>query len=168
MNKLFVLLFLSCNLYGQCKFEKDEFTGDITIKSKFKNIGADKEDIWTIGILPIEIQYYKFNAFHNLVFYPKFCCCLTTRPKDPIYLKFENDTIIKLFQTETTIANYILNSGWYDMFTCTVSKDVIDYLRDHKLIKIGIHQHTYNLNKNGQKFIPDMISCVENSKPSKK
>ncbi len=165
-----ILKFSLVYVFGQdCKKEIDEFTGDITYSAEKQKIGKTKG-------LPVYFFYFKvfyFGDSYRLLVNPEYGK-IKSIPKDAIiYLKFEDETIIKLTNRKANIGNHKSGESfsqgssvtiWYNSIWLKLSDDNVATIKQKKLMKIKCFYSTYEVKPKKGFMIKDAIECIDKIK----
>jgi hypothetical protein len=155
---------------AQCKVEVDEFTKDVTISNSMAKIGKNyngKIDI----IKFLSAQVYKLNSTFVLVLVPQFLDIQTIREGEIVYIKFTDESVIKLNVLKTSISKYtsgemfIQGSSttiWYNYLSFVLSDSDIQNIKTKKISKIRCGINDYKIKKRDSNILSEQLNCIIN------
>jgi hypothetical protein len=136
--------------HSQCsvKVSTNEYTQEKKIKTGFLKFRS--------GMVSIE----KVDSIYVMCLMLNSSIYLTIDKGDIIYLKLENESVVKIYNESTSYGDYSTYSGNYNILTFVLDNDIINKLKESSIAGIKCSVNEYDITSSFGKQLQDNFKCI--------
>ncbi len=157
---------------AQCKTKIDEFTKDTLTSSEYQKLGKNKNGFSDYAKF-LRVQTFKTNSTFSLLLQPEFRNVETVKKGTTVYIKFQNDSIMQLSVTETSVSDHRKGEAftqgtettvWYNSLWFDLTPSQLLELEANKIKKIRCWINDYDVKPGDADIIQKQIACIKKKK----
>lgn len=165
-----LLFFLTIQVVSaQCKKKVDEFTNAVTISTDVEKIGKNKEGFMDF-VKFLKVEMTNTNGRFALILMPEYRTIQTIEEGEIVYIKFQNDSIMKLPVQKTSISDHTKGEAfvqgtettiWYNFLWFSLTPLQVSELEANKIKKIRCGINDYEIKEDKADIIQEQIACIK-------
>lgn len=170
ITTVFFVLCLAVQMASaQCKKKVDEFTKDTTISTELEKMGKNKEGFGDFAKF-LKVEMTNINGRFALILVPQYRTIQTIEKGEIVYIKFQNDSIMKLIVQKTSISDHTKGEAfvqgtettiWYNFLWFTLSPSQVLELEANEIKKVRCGINDYDVNEDNAGIVQKQIACIK-------